>query len=186
MSKAMTDKRKRVADVAVFSLLLIPLLAVSPTGFDLNNNFIAMAQEQASTSSSNQTEIVVAQTPEEQANLDRFDKLDFEAWNNRNWTLFEELHSPDVLVVDFNGNTTRGIDQHLQWAMEAVSAAPESRILAHPIKIAAGDWTAVIGTLPGNLTMVTVAHWEDGRIAEEYLFMQSPAPMMMNQAEAGQ
>jgi hypothetical protein len=69
MSKAMTDKRKRVAAVAVFSLLLIPLLAVSPTGFDLNN-FIAMAQEQASTSSSsNQTEIVVAQTLEEQANL---------------------------------------------------------------------------------------------------------------------
>ena len=189
----MTDKRKGVRAVAaLFSLLLlIPLLAVSPIGFDLNNNFTAMAQEQASSttttsSSSNQTEIVVAQTPEEQANLDRFDRLDFEAWNNRNWTLFEELHSPDVLVVDFAGNTTRGIDQHLQWAMAAVSAQPESRVLAHPIKIAAGDWTAVTGTLPGNLTMVTVAHWEDGRIAEEYLFLQSPAPMMMNQTEAGQ
>jgi hypothetical protein len=187
MPKAMTDKRKHVsAVVVVFSLLLlIPLLALSSTGFDLNN-FVAMAQEQASTSSSNQTEIVVAQTPEEQANLDRFDILDFEAWNNRNWTLFEELHSPDVLVVDFNGNTTRGIDQHLQWAMAAVSAQPESRVLAHPIKIAAGDWTAVTGTLPGNLTMVTLARWEDGRIAEEYLFLQVPAPMMMNQTEAGQ
>ena len=187
----MTDKRKVVTVVAVFSLLLlIPLLAVSPTVFDLNSNFAAMAQEQVlsstSSSSSNQTEIVVAQTPEEQANLDRFDRLDFEAWNNRNWTLFEELHSPDVLVVDFAGNTTRGIDQHLQWAMAAVSAQPESRVLAHPIKIAAGDWTAVTGALPGNLTMVTVAHWEDGRIAEEYLFLQGPAPMMMNQTEAGQ
>jgi SnoaL-like domain len=149
-----------------------------------------MAQEQASSStttaasslSSNQTEIVVAQTPEEQANLDRFDRLDFEAWNNRNWTLFEELHIPDVLVVDFNGNTTRGIDQHLQWAMAAVSAQPESRVLAHPIKIAAGDWTAGTGALPGNLTMLTLARWEDGRIAEEYLFLESPpAPMMMNQ-----
>jgi SnoaL-like domain len=191
MSEAMADKRKVVtAVVTVFSLLLIPLLAVIPIGFGLNNNFAAMAQEQASpptSSSSNQTEIVVAQTPEEQANLDRFDRLDFEAWNNRNWTLFEELHSPDVLVVDFTGATTRGIDQHLQWAMGAVSAQPESRVLAHPIKIAAGDWTVVTGTLPGNLTMVTVAHWEEGRIAEEYLFMQSPpAPMMMNQTEAGQ
>ncbi|MDQ4066932.1 MAG: ester cyclase [Thermoproteota archaeon] len=183
----MTDKRKVVtAVVAVFSLLLlIPLLAVSPTGFGLNNNFVAMAQEQTSSStssSSNQTEIVVAQTPVERANLDRFDKLDFEAWNNRNWTLFEELHSPDVLVVDFTGNTTRGIDQHLQWAMASVSAQPESRVLAHPIKIAAGDWTAVTGALPGNLTMLTLARWEDGRIAEEYLFLQSPpSPMMMNQ-----
>jgi hypothetical protein len=141
----------------------------------------AMAQEEQS---SNQTEIVVAQTPEEKANLERFDKLDFEAWNNRNWTLFREIHGPDVLVVDFNGNATRGIEQHVQWAMAAISAAPESRVLAHPIKIAAGNWTAVTGTLPGNVTMVTVAHWEDGRIAEEYLFMQNP--IVMNQAEPGQ
>ena len=128
----------------------------------------AMAQEQ----SSNQAQILVAQTPEEKANLERFDKLDFEAWNNRNWTLFREIHDPDVLVVDFNGNITRGIEQHVQWAMATMSDALE--ISAHPIKIAAGNWTAVTGTLPGNVTMVTVAHWEDGRIAEEYLFMQGP------------
>lgn len=191
----MTDKRKGVTAVsALFSLLLlIPLLAANPTGFDFNNNFAAMAQEQASltttsSASSNQTEIVVVQTPQEQANLARFDILDFEAWNNRNWTLFQELHSPDVLVVDSTGNTTRGIDQHLQWAIGVVSAAPESKVLAHPIKIAAGDWTVVTGSLPGNLTMVTLAHWEEGRIAEEYLFLQSPpAPtMMMNQTEGGQ
>jgi SnoaL-like domain len=188
MSKATIDRRKDITAVAVvvFSLLLLPMLAASPSGFD-HNNFAAMAQVEASpsSSSSNQTEIVVAQTPEEQANLDRFDKLDFEAWNNRNWTLFQEIHSPDVLVVDFNGNTTRGIEQHLQWAMTAVSAAPESKVLAHPIKIAAGDWTAVTGALPGNLTMVTIARWEDGRIAEEYLFLQSPPPMM-NQTGFGQ
>ena len=184
MSKTTIDKRKDMM-VVVFSLLLLPMLAASPSGFDFNN-FTAMAQEEASSSSSNQTEIVVAQTPEEQANLDRFDKLDFEAWNNRNWTLFREIHSPDVLVVDFNGNTTRGIEQHLQWAMAAVSAAPESsKVLAHPIKIAAGDWTAVTGTLPGNLTMITVAHWKDGRIAEEYLFLQNPSAMM-NQTGPGQ
>jgi hypothetical protein len=127
----------------------------------------AMSQEQ---SSSNQTEVVVAQTPEERANLERFDKLDFDAWNNRNWTLFREIHGPDVLVVDFSGNITRGIEQHVQWAMAATSAEPESRVLSHPIKIAAGNWTAVTGTLPGNVTMITLAHWEDGRIAEEYLF----------------
>jgi hypothetical protein len=94
---------------------------------------------------------------------------------NRNWTLFRELHAPDVLVVDFNGHTTKGIEQHVQWAMAAISAAPESRVLVHPIEIAAGNWTVGTGTLPGNLTMVTVAHWKDGRIAQEYLFMQNPS-----------
>lgn len=178
MLKTAIDRRKGITTVVLFSSLLLPMLAVSPRGFDLNN-FAAMAQgEEASSSSSNQTEIVVVQSPEEQANLVRFDILDFEAWNNRNWTLFQELHSPDVLVVDFSGNTTRGIDQHLQWAMAAVAADPESKILAHPIKIAAKDWTAVTGTLPGNLTMITLARWEDGTIAEEYLFLQSPPPMM--------
>jgi hypothetical protein len=130
---------------------------------------VVMALEQQ-TSSSNQTETVVAQTPQERANLERFDRLDFDAWNNRNWTLFREIHGPDVLVVDFSGNITRGIEQHVQWAMAATSAEPESRVLAHPIKIAAGNWTAVTGTLPGNATMITLAQWEDGRIAKEYLF----------------
>ena len=161
------------AAVAFLVLLLFHTEASTLTQY-------AMAQEQ----SSNQSQIVVAQTQEEKANLERFDKLDFEAWNNRNWTLFREIHGPDVLVVDFNGNATRGIEQHVQWAMAAISAAPESRVIAHPIKIAAGNWTAVTGTLPGNVTMVTVAHWEDGRIAEEYLFMQNP--IVMNQVEPGQ
>ena len=38
-----------------------------------------MALEQPSSSSSNQTEIVVARTPQERANLERFDQLDFDA-----------------------------------------------------------------------------------------------------------
>ena len=91
-----------------------------------------------------------------------------------------------ILLVIRLWDKDRGIDQHLQWAMAAVSAQPESRALAHPIKIAACDSTAVTGTLPGNLTMVTLAHWEDGRIAEEYIFLQGPVPMMMNQTEVGQ
>lgn len=161
------------AAVAFLVLLLFHTEASTLTQY-------AMAQEQ----SSNQTQIVVAQTQEEKANLERFDKLDFEAWNNRNWTLFREIHSPDVLVVDFNGNATRGIEQHVQWAMAAISSAPESRVIDHPIKIAAGNWTAVTGTLPGNVTMITIAHWEDSRIAEEYLFMQNP--IVMNQVEPGQ
>jgi hypothetical protein len=124
---------------------------------------------------SNQSQIVVAQTPEEKANLERFDKLDFEAWNNRDWTLFRELHAPDVLIVDFNGHRTKGIEQHIQYAMALISAAPESKVQAHPIKIAAGNWTIGIGTLPGNLTMLTLAQWKDGRIIQEYMFMQNPS-----------
>jgi hypothetical protein len=129
-----------------------------------------MAQEQLS----NQSQIVIAKTSVEKTNLERFINLIFKHGITEIGHFFRELHAPDVLVVDFNGHTTKGIEQHVLWAMAAISAAPESRVLAHPIKIAAGNWTAGPGTLPGNLTMVTLAHWKDGRIAQEYLFMQNP------------
>jgi hypothetical protein len=148
----------------------ITTLLIGYTPFQISSQFTTVMALEPQSSSSNQTEIVVARTPEEKANLERFDQLDFDAWNNRNWTLFSEIHTPDVLVVDFSGNTTRGIEQHLQWAMAFTSAQPESKVSVHPIKIAAGNWTAATGTLPGNHTMITLAHWQDGRIAEEYLF----------------
>ena len=142
----------------------------------LGNSF---SQSSTNQSSSDEVGVVIAaESPEAKSNLDRFDQLDFEAWNNRNWTLFQEIHNPDVLVVDFNGNVTKDIEQHLQWAIKSISSTP-SIILAHPIKIAAGNWTAVIGNSMRtdlstgesfNSTMVTVAHWKDGRILEEYLF----------------
>jgi hypothetical protein len=80
--------------------------------------------------------------------------------------------------VVFSGKVTRGIDQHVKWANESLSSTP-STIIAHPLKIAAGNWTAVTGNSTRtdlstgesfNSTMVTVAHWKDGRILEEYLF----------------
>jgi hypothetical protein len=71
--------------------------------------------------------------------------------------------------------------------MAAAYAAPESstEVLAHPIKIEAEDWAVVKGILPRNLTMVTLAPWEDGRIAEEYLFRNNPSAIM-NQTGSGQ
>ena len=96
------------------------------------------------------------------------------------------MHSPDVFV-DINGNTTSGIEEHLQFGKAAQSAAAEDlKILDHPIKIAAGNWTAVTGTLPGNMTMMTLARWEDGRIAEEYIWIPSPSGIMNQTGPAQQ
>jgi SnoaL-like domain len=156
---------------ALFGIIIIMVIIIP-----LGNSF--SHQSSINQSSSDEVIIVAAESPEAKANLDRFDQLDFDAWNNRNWTLFQEIHSPDVLVVDFNGNVTKGIEQHLQWANKSLSSTP-STIMAHPIKIAAGNWTAVTGNSTRtnlstgesfNSTMVTVAHWKDGRILEEYLF----------------
>jgi hypothetical protein len=103
-------------------------------------------------------------------NLATFDRLDFEAWNGQDWDLFRQIHGADVHVEGF-GTNTDGIDPHVTWAQEFIAANPDSyQILAHPIRIGAGDWTAVTGTLVDGSTMATIARWENGQIAEEYLF----------------
>jgi hypothetical protein len=102
-------------------------------------------------------------------NLALFDRLDFEAWNNRDWDLFRELHAEDVHVSGY-GATTNGIDEHVGWAEALLAQVPDAKIIGHPIRIGAGDWTAVVGVNGDGSMAATIARWEGGRIAEEYLF----------------
>jgi SnoaL-like polyketide cyclase len=77
--------------------------------------------------------------------------------------------------------------------------APDTRIKEHPIKIANGEWTAVVGVMEGTftrpmplpdgtsipptgkafkLTMTTIGHWNaDGVMTEEYLFWDNATYM---------
>ena len=67
-----------------------------------------------------------------QADLKRFDQLDFDAYSRRkDMKLFRELHCPDVKVVFPDGRTTLGIDQHGQDAhgyMEIGRASCRERV----------------------------------------------------------
>jgi hypothetical protein len=139
-------------------------------GLALSGVFARMAAAQEA------TPITAADSATAEENLALFDRLDFEAWNNRDWDLFRQLHADDV-HVEGGGQTTDGIEAHLAWAQAVVAQVPDSKVLAHPIRIGAGDWIAVTGLLPDGSTVATIARWEDGRIAEEYLFslMSGPA-----------
>ncbi|MGH7693870.1 MAG: ester cyclase, partial [Gemmatimonadaceae bacterium] len=76
--------------------------------------------------------------------------------------------------------------------------APDTRIKEHPIKIASGSWTAVSGVMEGTfsqpmplangkaiaatgkpfkLSMVTIGHWTDGVMDEEWLSWDNQAFM---------
>ncbi len=59
--------------------------------------------------------------------------------------------------------------------MAAVDANPDFRIESHPIQIGIGDWTAVVAVITGGSKACTVARWQDGVIAEECIFFDSPA-----------
>lgn len=125
------------------------------------------------------------------SNLDRFDELDFKAFSKQDWELFNQIHSSDVLVVFPDGRETRGIEQHDKDIMAMFTYAPDTRVTSHPIKFGSGEWTASTGILEGtfsepmslsdgrtipatgksfNVTMVTIARWNESKIVEEYLF----------------
>lgn len=110
-----------------------------------------------------------AESESAERNLALFERLDFEAWNKRDWELFRQLHGKDVSVGGF-GQETENIDDHVAWAQAFLKQNPDNQIEAHPIRIAAGDWTAVTGLFNDGSTMATIARWENGQVAEEYLF----------------
>jgi predicted ester cyclase len=125
-------------------------------------------------------------------NLARFDKLDFEAFSyKKDWELFKQLHSSDVLVVFPDGRETIGIEQHDKDISAMFVYAPDFRVTSHPIKFGSGEWTVSTGVAEGTfskpmplpdgssipptgkpfkISMATIARWDDGKIVEEHLF----------------
>lgn len=135
------------------------------------------------------------ETKEVKANLERFDRLDFDAYSKRkDMKLFKDIHCPDVKVVFPEGRTTVGIEQHLKDIEMFFNGTPDARISSHPIAFGSGEWTVATGvmeatfsepmkladgkSIPSNgnkvkMPMATIAKWKKGCIAEEHLFFDN-------------
>lgn len=126
-----------------------------------------------------------------QAQIATFDTLDFDVFTNQKWDRLHESHAKDITVHWPDGHQTKGIEKHIEDLKAMFVYAPDTRILEHPVKIAQGEWTSVIGIMEGTFTkpmpigngkfiqptgkafklkMSTVAHWKNGVMTEEYLF----------------
>ncbi len=137
--------------------------------------------------------------------LKTFDELDFDVFTNQKWERLHESHSQDIIVHWPDGRKTEGIETHIEDLKAMFVFAPDTRIQEHPIRIASGEWTSVIGVMEGTFTepmplpdgrsipptgkpfklmMATVGHWKDGVMDEEYLFWDNQA--FMNQIGLGQ
>lgn len=122
--------------------------------------------------------------------LEKFDELDYEAFSKQNWDLFHRTHTDDVVVVWPDGHETKGFDKHIEDMKYMFSYAPDTKITAHPVKVASGEWTAVIGEMSGTfskpmvtadgktiqptgkkfkLQMATFAHWNGDKFDKEIL-----------------
>jgi SnoaL-like polyketide cyclase len=147
-----------------------------------------------------QTELEKYKTAERIASehIAKFDTLDFDIYTNQKWERFKENHSPEIVVHYPDGHTTKGLDAHIAELKPQFVFAPDTRIQEHPVKIASGEWTSVIGVMEGTFTkpmptadgrsipptgkafklvMSTVAHWKNGVMDEEYLFWDNQSFM---------
>ena len=136
--------------------------------------------------------------PSEQANLANFDDLDFNVYSGQKWEQLGKSHAKDITVHWPDGRVTKGIDPHIKDLSGQFVFAPDTRIKEHPIRIASGDWTAVTGIMEGTfskpmpigdgktipptgkpfkLPMVTIGHWKDGVMDEEWLIWDNQAFM---------
>lgn len=134
----------------------------------------------------------------EQSNLANFDDLDFRVYSGQKWDELDVSHAKDIVVHWPDGRTTEGIETHIDDLKGMFVFAPDTHIKEHPIKIASGEWTAVMGYLEGTFTnpmpigngetipptgktfklpMVTIGHWEDGVMDEEWLMWDNKAFM---------
>lgn len=134
---------------------------------------------------------VMRQQATEQKNLENFDDLDFNVYSNQQWDQLKKSHADDVLVHYPDGSTTKGLVAHIEKLKPVFVFAPDHKIVDHPIRIAAGNWTAVMGTFTGTFTrpmplgdgqsipptgkafkmnMVTIGRWEGPLMVEEWLF----------------
>lgn len=128
---------------------------------------------------------------EEAANLATFDDLDFRVYTGQKWSDLTKSHDENIVVHWPDGRTTRGLAPHIEDLKAMFVFAPDTRIKEHPVRIAEDDWTAVTGFIEGTFTepmpvgggktipptgksfrlpMVTIGHWKNGVMVEEWLY----------------
>lgn len=131
-------------------------------------------------------------------NLATFDTLDLVVFSHQLWDRLSESHAQDIVVTWPDGHDTHGLTRHIADLKAMFVAIPDLAITEHPIRIANGSWTAVVGRMTGtfskpmpmagkmiaptdrklDLSMVTIGHWTNSGVMDhEWLFWDNAAYM---------
>jgi predicted ester cyclase len=184
--------RKMADGLGLAAAMGIALFAAcSPGGTDTKASESAQSTEQSAALNDSASHIA--------EHLAKFDTLDFDVFSNQKWDRLKESHAADITVTWPDGHETHGIDKHIEDLKAMFVAVPDTRIKSHPIKIANGSWTAVVGTMEGtfskpmqtpdgktipptgkkiNMQMVTVGHWTPAGVMDhEWLFWDNQTYM---------
>ena len=144
------------------------------------------------------------QVPSVEKNLKTFDTLDSDVFSNQKWDRLKESHAENIVVTWPDERETKGIQKHIEDLKPMFVFAPDLKISVHPIRFGSGTWTAVSGIMSGTFTkprrgpngatiaptgkhfaisMVTIGHWKNGTMDQEWLFWDNQG--LMNQLGLG-
>lgn len=170
------------------TLVLATILTVSGGGAHAVDDMAALKAKIAELQA--QVDAHAAERVQTARHLEIFDELDLVAFNNRDMKRIGEIHAENVVVHNPDGTRTTPFPPHakeLQFLFDTF----DFEVAEHIVGFGHGEWTAGISiskgkwvkpiTLPDgkvlqptrksvSLRIATIARWENGRIAEEYLF----------------
>lgn len=121
------------------------------------------------------------------------DTLDFKYYNQQKWDSLALVHDANINIHYSDGNITQGLFPNEANTLKAMFVfAPDTKVIAHPVRFGKGDWTCVTSTVEGTFTrpmlmannktippngrkfkinIATIGHWgKNGKMMEEYLF----------------
>ena len=182
------------------SILIVIAIGTFFVGLGVGYAVFQTSNQSTITPTGTQTELEKYKIAENLASehIKTFDNLDFDVFTNQKWDRLKESHSDNITVHWPDGHQTKGIERHIKDLKSMFVYAPDTRIQEHPVKVASGEWTSVIGVMEGTFTesmplpdgssipptgksfklvMSTVGHWNNGVMDEEYLFWDNQAFM---------
>lgn len=146
----------------------------------------------------NQLQEILKARAKTEADLVKFDTLDFVVYSTQDWKRLHETHAQNIKVVYPDGSITYGIEEHIKQLNPLFTFAPDTKITVHPIRFGSGIYTAVTGYTKGTFTkpmiladgtsipatgksfklpMCTIGIWKDGVMIEEQLFWDNQSLM---------
>ncbi|RFD32522.1 hypothetical protein CER19_05015 [Pseudomonas sp. GL93] len=135
-------------------------------------------------------------TVSEARNLASLDAIDFATYNKKLWDQLSKSYDKDLVVTYTDEHSTKGVDAYLADLKARFAFAPDVHVTKHLIKFASGDWTASMALTEGTFSqpkqseegaliaptnkafkvnIVTIAHWKDGVIDQQYVFFDNAA-----------